>query len=196
MSRHVAYVPDVFALCVYDPGRATGIAQGVFRSLATERATLRRAVAKRAVRMSVLNAPVTEQGHYLARIWRDFRFRMVVEYGVPESCVWLAVEDFNLRQMAVDLAPVEVFASLRTAQRVPLTDGWHDDVREGGLLRWSASQAKTHATDARMRDWGLWSLACEADRRGGTRLLGDHARDATRHLALGVSLGLQGKLVA
>lgn len=188
-------VPDVFALCVYDPGRATGIAQGVFRSLATERATLRRAVAKRAVRMSVLDAPVTEQGHYLARIWRDFRFRMTVEYGVPERYVLLVVEDFNLRQMAVDLAPVEVFASLRTAQRVPVTNGWHDDVEPDRLIRPSASEAKTHATDVRMREWGLWGPACAADRRGGTRLLGDHARDASRHLALGVNKVLQGKWV-
>lgn len=194
MGRRVAYVPDVFALCVYDPGRATGIAQGVFRSLATERATIRRAVAKRAVRMSVLDAPPEEQGHYLARVWRDFRFRVVVEYGVPETAVWLVVEDFNLRQMAVDLAPVEVFAALRTAQRVPTTDGWHDDVsRDGQLVRPSASEAKTHATDARMREWGLWEPACVADRRGGRRLLGDHARDSARHLALGVNKVLQGK---
>jgi hypothetical protein len=192
----VAVIPDRFALCVFDPGRATGIAQGVFRSLATERATLRRAVAKRAVRMSVLEEEPERQGHYLARIWRDFRFRMTVEYGVPEYAVLLVVEDFNLRQMAVDLAPVEVFAALRTAQVTPTTDGWHDDVRAGGLIRPSASEAKTHATDARMREWGLWGPACVADRRGGTRLVGDHARDASRHLALGVNKLLQGKWLA
>jgi hypothetical protein len=188
-------VPDVFALCVFDPGRATGIAQGVFRSLATERATIRRAVAKRAVRMSVLEAEPEEQGHYLSRIWRDFLFRMTVEYGVPAGGIWLVVEDFNLRQMAVDLAPVEVFAALRACQRTPAVDGWRDDVPDGRLIRVSASEAKTHATDARMREWGLWEPACVADRRGGTRLKGDHARDASRHLALGVNKLLQGKWI-
>lgn len=188
-------VPDAFALCVFDPGRATGVAQGAFRSQATEAATLRRALVKRAVRMAVVDGVCWEQGHQLAKIWRDFRFRMVVEWGIAEPYVFLVVEDFNLRQMAVDLAPVEVFAALRTAQVSKVSAGWTDDVPEGRLVRPSASEAKTHATDARMREWGLWELACVADRRGGRKLLGDHARDASRHLALGVNKVLQGKWV-
>jgi hypothetical protein len=193
MAGKVRLVPDVFGIMTVDPGKASGVAQGVFRSLGTERATLRRAVRKRAIRASVLDGWPWEQAHYLAVTWRSFKFKATVEWGVPVGAVFLVVEDFQLRQMAVDLSPVEVFSALRAVQRVPVTNGWHDDCDAGGLIRPSASEAKTHATDARMREWGVYDLGLKADRRGTSKLQGDHARAALKHLCLGVNKCLEGK---
>jgi hypothetical protein len=195
-GRKTRMIPDVFAVMTVDPGRATGVSQGAFRASgdpATVEATLRRAVRKGAVRASVLDGPACEQAHYIARFWRDFRFRMTVEWGVPGAALFLVVEDFQLRQMAVDLAPVEVFAALRAVQRVPVTDGWFDDVSAGQLVRPSASEARTFGTDTRMREWGVYEIGMKADRRGGPRMVGDHARAALSHLCLGVNKCLEGK---
>jgi hypothetical protein len=192
-SRGTRLVPEVFAIMTVDPGKATGVAQGAFRSMESERATLRRAVRKGAVRASVLDGWPWEQAHYLAASWLSFKFRMTVEWAVPVGAVFLVVEDFQLRQMAVDLSPVEVYAALRAVQRRPVENGWVDDCDAGSLVRPSASEAKTHATDDRMREWGVYDVGLKADRRGGSRLLGDHARAALKHMCLGVNKCLEGR---
>lgn len=186
----VRVVPDAFAICVFDPGKASGIAEGVFSNRGTVKLTLRRAVRKGMIRCGGVDGIAWDQGHYLAAIWRSFKFRCVVEFGLPETAVYLVVEDFQLRQMAVDLAPVEVFAALRAVQRVPVTNGWHDDVLGSQLIRESASNAKTFATGERMSTvWGVSTLATKRV----TGRSGDHAKDALRHLCSGVNKVLEGK---
>jgi hypothetical protein len=186
----IIVTPDAFGICTYDLGKATGIAQGVFSNRGTVKQTLRRAVRRGMIRCSGVDGPPEEQGHYLAAIWRSFKFRCIVDYGIPEGAVLLVVEDFQLRQMAVDLAPVEVYAALRAVQRIPVTNGWHDDVRPECLLRQSASQAKTYATGERMSTvWGVSKLATKRV----TGRDGDHAKDALRHLCSGVNKVLEGK---
>lgn len=182
----VVVIPDSFAIMGIDPGGTSGVAQGVFSARGTVKQTLRRAVRKGVLRATVLNAPPEEQAHYLAITWRDFRFRCEVELGIPIGAIWLAVEDFHLRQMAVDLSPVEVVAGLRAVQRVPVANGWRDDVREGGLVRPSASEAMTFATNERLKLWNVYDL-------GRGRGYGDHARAALKHVCLGVSKVLDGK---
>lgn len=185
-ARGVAVIPDAFAIMGVDPGGKSGVCEGAFTNRGTAKQTLRRAARKNAVRCCVLDGPPEEQAHFLARFWRDFKFKMVVEWGIPEPYVLLAIEDFQLRQMAVDLAPVEVTSGLRTLQHVPVTQGWFDDVRPECLFRPSASESKSYATNERLKLWGLWEVT-----RG--RGYGDHARDATRQVCLGVSKVLDGK---
>ena len=184
---------DAFAIMTVDPGGATGVGEGVFRNLGTVDKTLRRAVSKGMIRLAVIDGPVIEQAHFIASFWRSFKFKMTVELGVPSGQVFLDVEDFTLRQMAVDLAPVEVYAAMRAVQRVPVTNGWHDDVLPGQLHRLGASEAMTFATMERMKGWGVYQIGVNADRRGGPRMVGDHARAALAHLCTGVNKCLEGK---
>ena len=78
----------------------------------------------------------------------------------------LVIEDFLLRKKVMDrelLSPVRLCAALELAAEY---EGFSMT-----LHRQSPSEAKTTATDARLKDWGLYSRA------GGMQ----HARDADRH---------------
>lgn len=189
-SGRAYVVPEAFAVMGVDPGGKSGVAQGVFRPWPAEtptvKATLRRAVRKGVVRASVIDGAPEEQAHFLARIWRDFKFKTTVEWGVSERYVFLAIENFQLRQMAVDLSPVEVVSGLRTLQHVPVTNGWFDDVAPENLMRPNSSESMTFATNDRMKLWNVYAL-------GRGRGYGDHARDALRQVCLGVNKVLEGK---
>jgi hypothetical protein len=186
-------VPDAFGIMAVDPGGKSGVAQGVFSNRETAKQTLRRALRKGMMKATVFDGAPEEQAHYIAASWRSFKYMCVVELSIPEPNVYLAVEDFQLRQMAVDLVPVEVVAGLRAVQRVPVTNGWHDDVMEGKLKRPSASEAKGYATNDRMKlVWRAMNYGSVYD-LGRGRGYGDHARDALRHVCLGVSKCLAGK---
>lgn len=78
----------------------------------------------------------------------------------------MVIEDFLLRKKVMDrelLSPVRLTAALELAIEY---EGLHMT-----LQRQSPSEAKTAATDARLKEWGLYSRA------GGM----EHARDADRH---------------
>jgi hypothetical protein len=190
MSRKAVVIPDAFAIMALDPGGTSGLAAGVFAprpsDQPTVKQTLRRAVRKRMIQALVIDGPPERQGHRVARGWRDFTYRCNVELGLPLTDIWFVVEDFNLRQMAVDLAPVEVTAAVRTAQTAPTTSGWHDDVPEGRYVKVSASEAKTFATNDRLKLWTVYDV-------GRGRGFGDHARDALKHVCLGVNKCLEGR---
>jgi hypothetical protein len=78
----------------------------------------------------------------------------------------LVIEDFLLRKKVMDrelLSPVRLTAALELAVDY---EGFHMT-----LHRQSPAEAKTTATDARLKEWGLYRRA------GGM----EHARDADRH---------------
>jgi hypothetical protein len=76
----------------------------------------------------------------------------------------VVLEDFNIRQIAVDLAPVKLIGAVRQ----------HLWYRGRNWFMQSASQAKTTATDDRLKLWNMYT------REGGLQ----HARDADRHVIL------------
>lgn len=69
----------------------------------------------------------------------------------------LVMEGFKLRQMAVDLAPVEVSFAIRR------------DLRPRYFVTQTSSMAMNTVTDERQKEWGLWIPGKE------------HARDAVKH---------------
>lgn len=73
-------------------------------------------------------------------------------------------EGFNLRQLAVDLSPVRLTAIIQN----------HLWYKGKEILKQTAAQAKTTATDARLKVWGCYTS------EGGLQ----HARDADRHALL------------
>jgi hypothetical protein len=176
----VRVVPEAFGIMAVDPGGKSGAAQGVFLNRGTAKLTLRRAARKGVLRATVVNEEPVRTAVVLAQAWLDFRFKCVVELSIPEPNVYLAVEDFNLRQMAVDLVPVEVAAGLAVLIRNDVYGG------PAAIRRPSASEAKTFATAERMKLWNVYDV-------GRGRGFGDHARDALRHVCLGVNKCLEGK---
>lgn len=85
----------------------------------------------------------------------------------------IGCETFNLRQLAVDLSPVEIRAKIRYG--LWLGEKWAamDEDREPGRPRrlWeqTPSLAKNKLTDDRQREFGLWEPGL------------DHKRDAIKH---------------
>jgi hypothetical protein len=85
----------------------------------------------------------------------------------------IGMENFQLRQIAVELSPVELHAKVKYAYW--LMEKWAAEAedrpmgRPRMIFRQMPSLAKTTLTDDRMRETGLWSPGA------------DHKRDATKH---------------
>lgn len=158
------------ALAVYavDPGGATGAARGVFVLQSTLSETLR----AHAVEAREFRGSPVKQGLDIADDFLEWMLSVEAS-GIGPRRIVLVFEGFNLRQMAVDLSPIEVTTATRTALAI---GGW-ERVPEFQ----SASQAKTFANAERLKLWGLYAAG-----RGS-----DHKRDALRHLALAVSRKLR-----
>lgn len=175
-----------FGIMTVDPGKCSGAAAGIFRRSGpgdgSVRQTLRRAVRKGTINAVELESPYWEQAWELAGTWHSFKYKCNVEFGIPASCILLLVENFQLRQMAVDLAPVEVTAGLRSVLVTPSSAGWHDPA-EGVLFRPMPSEAMGYATNERLKQWGVYPLSIGSE----------HKRDALRHLCLGVERVISGK---
>lgn len=180
-------VPERFAVMTIDPGGRTGVAQGLFKAQRTVGLTLKRATRLGAIRAATVEGPFVYQATLLKQSWERFLFHAHVEQRVPRRSVLLAVEDFQLRQVAVELSPVEVFSAFWALMTVDL----------GGsalprLVQPSASDAFGFATLERMREWGFGR-----EHYGVISREGDHRQSACRHLALMVNYVLgESRLVA
>jgi hypothetical protein len=162
-----------FAVMAIDPGKATGVARGLFWA-----------------------DTALEQRMRGERVGRA--------YGVEEGFrIWLVIESFALRQVNVDLTGVEVAAGLRCLL-VPRDAGIQGELNVPGraapagryalgvtVVEQTPADAKKYATDARLKEWGLWRVA-HAKRKGRALGRGDHRTDAVRHMALCVARILHG----
>jgi len=152
-----------------DPGGTSGVAMALLNAskAQTTQQLLRRAVRKKAFTVGELTAKgknaETRQAEKLYDEWVKFKFVANVEKGIPLPYIYLVVEDFQLRQRSVDLSPVKI------------TWGLLSLIPEDEMLMQQPSEAKSYATNERLRKWGVWTVGKE------------HGRDAVRHLALRAS---------
>jgi hypothetical protein len=148
-----------FAIMAVDPGGTSGWAVGFIPEGNSVRASLAKADVKSG---SVKGQPIA-QAEAIAELWLNFVFVASVQERVRPRDIHFVWEAFQVRRKAVELSPLEV----RT-----LCEGML--VKHKGVVfeQQSASQAKTYATDKRLRLWDQWV-------RGSA-----HERDARRHLAL------------
>ncbi len=166
--RHMI-IPDKFAVMAIDPGGTTGIAAALLNAgkAQTTHQLLRRAVQKKVLAVGEITAKgrnaETRQAEKLYDEWMKFKFIANVEKGIPLPYIYLVVEDFQLRQRSVDLSPVKI------------TWGLLSLIPEEEMLMQQPSEAKSYATNERLRKWGVWAVGKE------------HGRDAVRHLALRAS---------
>lgn len=171
-------VAEAVAIMAVDPGKVTGVAGGYFnlKRATTTKAVLRRAKQKGVLSVLQIDGEPDEQAHALLSMWERFEALANIEQGIALPAIHVAFESFQLRQRDAELWPVEVKAGFLALSR---GRGFR---REGRYHEQTPSQAMGYATNARLRDWGVWAVGLE------------HGRDALRHLSLMVSKALDGEL--
>lgn len=199
------------AVMAVDPGGKTGVTWGWFNAEADGVGSAMRRARRRGSFFAVELAGTPQaQAWWIARQWVEFHYHSINELGCRSEDVSLAIEAFELRQRHVELAPVQVTFGLltllesgRLTQREAV-DKKTDDIvvfektnmyqngkkTDGKFAKLQtatrgypisqprfqkASAAKSFATNNRLRSWDAWTRGSE------------HARDATRHLALRLS---------
>jgi hypothetical protein len=170
-----------WAVFTVDPGGTTGVARGLFnRGHATAAATLQEAVEGETIAAWVETGPAVDQAWMIAIDFAQWRGKLLRDRRVKSANVFLVIEDFQLRQRSVELSPVEVTAGILTLLQTPKWAPTRPQVTRlpVAIERQSPSDAKSYATNDRLRAWGLYPLG---------RGKGDHKRDALRHLALKVN---------
>jgi hypothetical protein len=156
------------AIFAIDPGGTTGIAAGVFdlRRITVAK-TIVRARAKGNLKTWNIKGTNVAQNWEIARAVTDFYYTVHIERAwITFDSFYVVTEDFNLRQMSADLAPVERNSGIETLLAPAFKERW-----ERVWSKQTASQAKSFCNDKMLDRWGLL--------RGKT----PHERDATRHLA-------------
>lgn len=184
------------AVFAVDPGGKSGVAWGWFNDEADSvKAAIRRARKKGSFGAAELGGDMLCQAWWIAQHWMAFRYKSNVEYRMPLTDIHFVMESFQLRQMAVDLAPVQVgYATLALLQGGSMekivgkkTD---EQIRFmvvpdsktyplGEPIMQAPSDAMTYATDKRLKEWGAWVVGSP------------HMRDATRHVLLKLSTELE-----
>lgn len=156
------------AIFAIDGGGTTGIAAGVFdlRKM-TVKAAMRRARAKGNIETWNVKGRNVDQNWKIAKAANDFYYNVHVEkLWVSFNSFYIVAEDFQLRDMAADLAPVERNSGIETLLAPCFKDRW-DEV----FSKQSASEAKSFCNDKMLEDWGLLKNKTP------------HERDALRHIA-------------
>lgn len=188
-------IPNKFAIMAVDPGGVSGVAQGLFRGdkAGSTSALMKRAVRKGAVKVAeVYGGPDyktvgydTGHVHRLIAAWSSFVFHANSGMSIPLYNIYLVFEDFQLRQSAADLAPVQVTAGFESVmvEKPAICCSGLSVGNLPAITKQMPSEAMTYATNARLKLWDLYPL---------TRGL-EHARDATRHLCLKASKILDGE---
>jgi hypothetical protein len=164
----VAVLPDWVAVAVVDPGGISGCARGLFP--VGSAATLVEAFGgAEQVESWEEEGTVAEQALSIVEEMDDWMIQLNIE-GIAIPHMFLVIEDFKLRQRHADLRPVQMIERIETlwTQRTGVS-----------LEKQTPSDAKSYATNARLRAWGAWVKGSE------------HRRDAMRHLLLRVSRLLQ-----
>jgi len=160
------------AIAAVDPGGVTGVARGLFPVGSAESTTeaLRGAVELESWEEE---GSVIDQARSITSELGDW-FGSLNMNGIALTDMMFVIESFTLRQMHADLRPVEMRAQIIALWEVA---GWSRPIPTEDQ---TPADAKTYATDKRLRRWGAWVV-------GST-----HRRDAMRHLLLKVSRVLDG----
>jgi hypothetical protein len=146
-----------------DPGGVSGVTYGLVPQIMG--GTVREHLAGARVWSAEVGGSPLEQATEICLDYLSFVFDAQVRWQVSINNVCFVWESFQLRRRNVELSPLEI-----------------RNISEGLMYKHNfpfelqtASQAKTYATDDRLRKWGQWV-------KGSA-----HQRDARRHLALKIN---------
>jgi hypothetical protein len=155
------------AIFAVDPGGTTGVAAADVEVRPTRKEAL--ATISRAKSIEV-GGDWLEQAHTIsAMMWR-FAYRANVERSIPLPNIHFAFEDFILRRRQEGGATGNLTSCWVAAGAVA---AYAETGAPLDNVAWQQpSSAKSLATDARLKDWGLWVVGSP------------HERDAWRHFVL------------
>jgi hypothetical protein len=167
----------VHAVLAVDPGGTTGVAGGYVELQSTLKATLATLSRRKAVEVE---GPWLDHGKQIAKIMSNFVFTANVENGLPLDNIHIVFEDFVLRMPAstANLTSIWVAAGAVAMyqHRAPLLSGEGEVELDPVPIIWQqAGQAKSLASNDRLRLWDLWEVGSA------------HKRDAWRHFAVRVN---------
>ena len=151
-------LPSVIAVAAVDPGRTTGVARGIFEPQDTLLETLATGFQ---VETWQTDGPLRGQAEEIVGELDDWFSMAHMEHSIAICDLHFVIENFILRTAHADLSPVKLTERIEA--------GWHSDWLP--IQRQQPSHAKSFATDARLRAWEQW-------------VVGDHRRDAWRHVLL------------
>jgi hypothetical protein len=160
------------AVLALDPGGTTGVAAGYFKLRPTRRETLETMVN---LKSGEVKGDWLEQARRLAKIMSMFVFTANVENEIPLPNIHIVLEDFVLRRRESGGATGNLTSCWVAAGAVAIfhTVGMDDEVGGVHAVEWQqAGQAKSLASNDRLKSYGLWIVGSE------------HKRDAVRHLVL------------
>lgn len=162
-ANRISNEGDTHAIMGIDPGGTTGIAAAYVSVRPTMKETMLEGITKK--RSLEVPGDYLQQSKAIASLMNAFMYKANVENGIPLYNIHYAIEDFVLRRKAEGGATGNLTSCWVAAGAVAIFGS------EANVKWRQASQAKTYATDARLKLWGLWSIGSA------------HERDAWRHLA-------------
>jgi hypothetical protein len=160
----VEVVPEgVHAIFAVDPGGTTGVFAGWVELKGTTRATVTEGLLRSGA--VEVGGPWLDQAQELSALFGRFDFH-ANNGGIPVERRHLVMEDFVLRRRVEGGATGNLTSVWVAAAFTALVNDLAD-------VEWQqASDAKTYASDERLKRWALWI-------KGSA-----HKRDAARHFAL------------
>lgn len=167
MSSKVEKTGQVHAVFAVDPGGTTGIFAAYAELKPTLKETLEEGLTNR--KAAEVTGDWLYQGREIARLMSRFRFVANVEQQMRMDRIHFVFEDFVLRMPATTTNLTSIWVA---ASAVSFFN--KDGIAAHDLVWQQPSHAKTKATDARLKRWGLWEKGSP------------HKRDAARHFALRV----------
>lgn len=175
MSRVAKLAPSgVHAVFACDPGGTSGVAAGYVELRKTLKETLtEKGGVMRRKAVEVEGDWLTQAGE-IANLMNRFQFTANSEWSMALTAIHFVFEDFVLRMPATTttLTSIWVMAGAVARYRSALGDL---RAKHPSIDYYQASQAKSFATNERLKLWKLWEVGSE------------HKRDAWRLFALHVN---------
>jgi hypothetical protein len=161
-----------------DPGGATGLAWGICNPDVDFGESL---LSRTSSGSMTIKGDVRAQIRAIAEEWRKFYQHCVQEAMLPHNHVWYVCEDYiyhggvNYSGESAKISTALIWGV--EGYRMGRADQWsnshgHRKISVPPVILQTASSASGYATDARLKNWGLWVKGR------------DHERSAWRHFAL------------
>jgi hypothetical protein len=177
---------NAYALFVVDPGRTTGVAKALVNcGQPTVASALRRADRKGHIVTYELKTHWYEQAWILARSYFDWIFWINVERGmVPLNNILFVIEDFQVRDLGVDITPIKIIGATEVLIRAafegpnPTIQPSNPDFDRRYIKQQPSEQQ--FCSNEMLHDWTLWRAS-------------PHERSALKHMAKRIDRILEGE---
>ena len=174
----VSIVPSgTYAILVIDPGKTTGLFAGYVDLDVTVKETLETVRMKKSAELRGDNW--LDSAHKINDVMNRFVYTANVEQRLRVGHIHIVFEDFVQRYETSILDSIWMMAGAVTCYTLPEFNNGAKPIVQPTYQQ--PSEAKSFATNERLKLWNLWEVGSE------------HRRDAARHFAKRIDLLLSGK---